>query len=153
MERRTKIVCTLGPASSDPETIRGLIEAGMDVARLNFSHGTHAHHREVIQHVRKAAADAGRVIPILQDLQGPKIRVGNMKDDCVTLEVGKPLVLTADSMAESTAERVYISYPTLAEDVLPGANILLDDGSLELAITKIEGRDVHTEVVVGGPLR
>lgn len=153
MERRTKIVCTLGPASSDLDTIRGLVEAGMDVARLNFSHGTHAHHREVIKRVRKAAAEAGRIIPILQDLQGPKIRVGQMQDDCVTLEVGKPLVLTAEPMAESTAERIYISYPTLAEDVEPGANILLDDGSLELEITSIEGRDVHTKVVVGGPLR
>ncbi|MFT5143445.1 MAG: pyruvate kinase [Rhodothermales bacterium] len=153
MERRTKIVCTLGPASSDEKTIQGLVEAGMDVARLNFSHGTHAHHREVIKLVRKAAADHGRVVPILQDLQGPKIRVGEMENDCVDIVRGEELILTTDPIASSGNKRVYVNYPTLVEDVQKGASILLDDGALELIITEVREREVVTEVVVGGPLR
>ena len=153
MERRTKIVCTLGPKSSSPEVIEGLVRAGMDVARLNFSHGTHEHHREVIRRVRAAAKAAGRTVPILQDLQGPKIRVGQMADDCVDIEVGQELILTTEPIAESTSSRVYINYPTLVEDVQEGSSILLDDGSLELIITGVREREVVTEVVVGGPLR
>ncbi len=151
--RRTKIVCTLGPASSDRETIRALVSAGMDVARINFSHGTHEAHRETIRHVRQAAEDEGRPVAVMQDLQGPKIRVGQMRGGSVHLEEGRELVLTTEPLEESTAERVYVDRASLAEDVSPGGRVLLDDGLLELTILGADRTEVRTEVVVGGPLK
>jgi pyruvate kinase len=153
MKRRTKIVCTLGPASSDRETIQRLVDAGMDVARMNFSHGSHAEHMERIEYVRAASEQADRTVTIMQDLQGPKIRVGSMKDGGVMLHQGEELVLTSDPIEEGTAERVHIDYPTLAEDVDPGGRVLLDDGLLELKVTDVSNGNVRTEVVIGGPLR
>ncbi|NBW93924.1 MAG: pyruvate kinase, partial [Bacteroidetes bacterium] len=153
MKRRTKIVCTLGPASDDLETIRALIRAGMDVARLNFSHGTHAWHHALIERVREAGKKEGKRIAILQDLQGPKLRVGNVAGGEVLLEVGKELVITPEKMEESTADRIFVNYPTLAEDLETGGEILLDDGNLELEVKGFAGRDVITRVRVGGPLR
>ena len=153
MDRRTKIVCTLGPASSDPETIRDLIRAGMDVARMNFSHGTHEEHEERIQTVREAARAEGKVVTILQDLQGPKIRVGKVEDDSVMLRKGQDLTVTTEPLEESTRERVYIDYDTLAADAEVGGRILIDDGLLELEITGIEDGELRTTVIEGGPLR
>ena len=153
MQRRTKIICTLGPASSDRNTIGGLIAAGMDVARVNFSHGTHDDHRRVINLVREEAAEAGRVVPILQDLQGPKIRVGLMKDGGVPIRKGERLILTADDIEYGTRNRVSISYPSLAEDVNEGGTILVDDGTLELRVLETRNGDVVTEVVTGGLLK
>ncbi|RMH52391.1 MAG: pyruvate kinase, partial [Bacteroidetes bacterium] len=139
MERQTKIICTLGPASSDRGTIRRLIEAGMDVARLNFSHGSHEDHRRVIEFVREAAAEMDRPIPILQDLQGPKIRIGKMQNGGVLIHKGQRLVLTTEPIEYGDRHRVYVNYPTLAQDVDPGNHILIDDGMLELKI--LEARD------------
>ena len=153
MDRRTKIVCTLGPTSSDPETIRALIEAGMDVARMNFSHGTHEEHRERVRRVREAAQEVGRVVTILQDLQGPKIRVGQMKGDSVMLRQGQELTITTEPIEYGTSERVYIDYESLPQDAREGGRILIDDGLLELEITGINGADISTRVVEGGPLR
>jgi pyruvate kinase len=153
MSRRTKIVCTLGPATDDLATIRQLIRAGMDVARLNFSHGTHAWHAKLIERVRKASELEGRQIAILQDLQGPKLRVGNVAGGEVTLVKGRKVVITPEPMAESTAQRLYVSYPTLAQDVEIGGEILLDDGNLELEVIEKKGLEVITKVRVGGPLR
>ena len=152
MDRRTKIVCTLGPASSDPETIRALVRAGMDVARMNFSHGTHEEHRERIRTVREAAQAEGKPITILQDLQGPKIRVGQVEDGSVMLRQGQELVVTTEPM-ESTSERIFIDYETLPQDAEVGGRILIDDGLLELKITDIQDSTLHTTVVEGGPLR
>lgn len=153
MTRRTKIVCTLGPASSDRETIAQLIGAGMDVARLNFSHGSHEDHAERMRFVREEALRAGKVVPILQDLQGPKIRTGKVENDMVLLRKGDQLILTAEEVEEGTAARIHVSYDSLAEEVSPGGHVLLDDGLLELEIREIKGNDVITEVIVGGPLR
>jgi len=153
MTRRTKIVCTLGPASSDAATIRSLIDAGMDVVRLNFSHGTHADHRRVIETIRAAAKDAGKLVPILQDLQGPKIRIGQMENEGIIIHEGAELVLTTLPLEYSTAERVYVSYPSLAQDLQEGGHILLDDGQLELEVTELRDHEVITKVIVGGPLR
>ena len=153
MQRRTRIVSTLGPASSDLDTIRALITAGVDVTRMNFSHGSHAEHRQRIHYVRQIAQELERDIAILQDLQGPKIRVGVVKDGSVLLHEGHTLVLTNEELAESDAERVFVSYPTLHEDVKLGGRILLDDGLLELKVVDIAAHEVITEVVVGGPLR
>lgn len=153
MERRTKIVCTLGPASSDRDTIERLVEAGMDVARLNFSHGTHEEHRERFEHVRAAAEKAGRTVSIMQDLQGPKIRVGEVEEGGVLLREGEELVLTTDPIDVGTKERIHIDYPTLPDDVDVGGRVLLDDGLLELEVKDVRNGEVLTEVVIGGPLR
>jgi pyruvate kinase len=153
MIRRTKIVCTLGPASDDMDTIRALIRAGMDVARLNFSHGTHAWHQKLIERIREASKKEGKRIAILQDLQGPKLRVGEVKDGEVMLKAGNRLIITPTKLEESTSERVYVNYPTLANDLEVGGEILLDDGHLELEVKGFEGVDVITRVRVGGPLR
>lgn len=152
MDRRTKIVCTLGPASSDAETIRALIRAGMDVARMNFSHGTHDEHRERIQRVREGAQAEGRVVPILQDLQGPKIRVGKIKDDSVMLEKGQDLTVTTEPIEEGTKDCIFIDYDTLSQDAEVGGRILIDDGLLELEITDIQDSTLQTRVIEGGAL-
>lgn len=151
--RRTKIVCTLGPATSSRDAVRALIEAGMDVARLNFSHGSHDDHRRMMELVREEAKAAGRVIPILQDLQGPKIRIGDMKNGGVLLHKGHTLTLTAEPLKQGSRKRVHVSYEPLAEEVNAGGRILIDDGHIELRITGVNGTEVETEVVVGGPLR
>lgn len=153
MQRRTKIICTLGPASSEEDTIRELIQAGMDVARLNFSHGTHDFHRQMIEKVRRIAEQEDRHVSILQDLQGPKIRVGPVQDGAVLVQRGHSLIITNEPLEESNSERIHISYPNLAHDVQVGKHILIDDGLLELKVKAIEGEDVVTEVVVGGTLR
>lgn len=151
--RRTKIVCTIGPATSSREAIKALIEAGMDVARLNFSHGTHADHERLLEIIREEAAKAGKRLPILQDLQGPKIRIGKMKKGGVLLRKGDPLCLTSEPMVLGKKKKVYVSYPALSEEVQIGGRILVDDGHIELEVQRIEGKEVHTEVVVGGVLR
>jgi pyruvate kinase len=152
MDRRTKIVCTLGPTSSDPETIRALVRAGMDVARMNFSHGTHEEHRERIRTVREAAQAEGTTVTILQDLQGPKIRVGQVQDDSVMLRKGEEVTVTTEPM-EGTSNRIFIDYDTLAQDAEVGGRILIDDGLLELEITNIQNSELRAKVVEGGPLR
>ncbi len=153
MMRRTKIVCTLGPSSSDTETIGRLIDAGMDVARLNFSHGSHDDHRILIDRVRAAAADRGIVVPILQDLQGPKIRIGNVKHGGVLLHEGAEFVLTSEPMAIGKAKRVHIDHPAIGNDAKVGGRILLDDGLIELEVVATSEHEIVTRVVVGGTLR
>lgn len=153
MKRRTKIICTLGPASSDLKTIRRLVAAGMDVARLNFSHGSHEDHRQLIKHVRQAARQEGRAVSVLQDLQGPKIRIGQVQDGGIELQQGDRLILSASADNVSGENRVHIDYSSLAKDVAVGNRILIDDGLIELTVKAINGDDVATEVIVGGPLR
>ncbi len=125
----------------------------MDVARLNFSHGTHDDHRRMIEFVREGADEEGRVVAILQDLQGPKIRIGAIKNGGVLIHKGQRLTLTTEPMEFGTRDRVYISYEPLPNDVNPGGRILVDDGLLELEVQAVRDREVVTEVVVGGPLR
>ena len=151
--RRTKIVCTLGPAVASVEGVRALIAAGMDVARLNFSHGSHDDHRRMIEVVRDEATRAGRLVPILQDLQGPKIRLGSVTEGGVLIHKGNTVVLTSEPVAQGTAERVHVSYDALADEVSVGGRILIDDGYIEVMVTRVDGPDVHTEVVVGGVLK
>ncbi len=153
MDRRTKIVCTLGPASTDPDTIQALVRAGMDVARMNFSHGTHEEHKERVRRVREAAQAEGEVVTILQDLQGPKIRVGEMKDGSVMLRQGQEVTITTEHLEESTSERIFVDYETLPQDAQVGGRILIDDGLLELKITSVEDSELRAEVIEGGPLR
>jgi len=150
--RRTKIVATLGPASSAPERIRELMEAGVDVFRVNFSHGTADVHRTNVQRVREAAEELGRTVGVLQDLQGPKIRVGKFGDGQVALVPGEPFALTCADDAPGDAARVGVTYKGLCRDVKPGDALLLDDGRLALRVTTIERATVHTEVTLGGVL-
>jgi pyruvate kinase len=149
--RRVKIVCTLGPATDSAERIRALVDAGMDCARLNFSHGEHAAHAEVARRVRAAAAEAGRPIAILADLSGPKMRVGRFPGGPIELVPGRPFVLTARDVP-GDGNIVSVTYKPLPNDVIVGDVILLDDGLLRLRVTRVEGLDVHTEVEIGGPL-
>lgn len=151
--RRTKIVATLGPATSTPERIAGLIRAGMNVARLNFSHGTQAEHAARIAMVRRAAAEAGRHVAILQDLQGPKIRTGPLEHgQPVELVAGQRFVITTEPII-GDAHRVSTTYRALPLDVRPRDRILLSDGLIELVVTGHTDTEVETEVVHGGRLR
>ena len=153
MDRRTKIVCTLGPSSTDPETIRRLVAAGMDVARMNFSHGTHEEHADRVRRVREAAQAEGTTVAILQDLQGPKIRVGEVRDGCVLLQEGDEVTVTTGPPQESTAEHLFIDYDSLAQDAREEERILIDDGLLELRVTAVNKTSLQARVVEGGPLR
>ncbi len=153
MERRTKIVCTLGPASDTKEIIKAMIEAGMDVARLNFSHGTHEEHLRRMNLVREAASELGKNVPIMQDLQGPKIRIGLVREGAVLIHKGQVLILTSDTVEISDETRVQVHYEDLEKSVKIGSRVLIDDGALELEIVEVKGTDVYTQVVVGGPLR
>src|SRR6516225_5348281 len=130
---RTKIVCTIGPASRTRERLVQLAEAGMDVARLNFSHGTHAEHAEVLSILRSISASAGRPIAILQDLSGVKIRIGELAGGGARLEPGAPFTLTSRPVAGDAAE-VSVSVPDLPHSVAPGDAILLSDGELQLRV-------------------
>ena len=151
--RRTKIICTLGPATGSLEKIRELIRAGMDVARLNFSHGTPETHARFAQWVRQASRDVGRPVALLQDLGGPKIRTGTLgARRSVALRQGQRFWLTAKE-TEGSSRRVSISYPRLARDVRRGNKILLDDGLIELRVVGKKGDEVETEVVQGGLLK
>jgi pyruvate kinase len=151
--RRTKIVATIGPASSRPEMLERLVGAGVDVVRLNFSHGEHEGHGRVMAAVRAIAARTGRPIAILQDLSGPKIRIGELEGGGpVELRDGARIAITTDDVT-GTAARVSTTYKALPRDVKPGDRILLDDGNLELRVARVEGGSVECEVVHGGLLR
>lgn len=147
--RRAKIVATLGPATSSLEAITGLVEAGMDVARLNLSHGKYADHESVYSHVRAAADMAGRGVGVLVDLQGPKIRLGTFASGPVLLENGDTFIVTTEDVP-GDREMVSTTYAGLPADVTPGDMVLVDDGRVELKVTKVEGPRVHTEVIEGG---
>jgi pyruvate kinase len=148
--RRAKIVCTLGPATDSLERCRALVEAGMDVARLNFSHGEHAEHGRRFHEVRQAAAAAGRNVALLADLQGPKIRLGRFADGPVEWATGERIRITVED-CEGTHDRVSTTYKLLAADVRPGDKLLVDDGNIALVAVEIEnGIDVVCDVTEGG---
>ncbi|MDQ7799773.1 MAG: pyruvate kinase [Armatimonadota bacterium] len=150
--RRTKIVATIGPATGEPDRLRALVEAGVDVMRFNFSHGTREEHRRWIQLVRRFSAELGRPVAILQDLQGPKIRVGELRDHRpVVLEEGSEVVIGAHTEG-GTAQRLSVTYPELVREVRAGDRILLADGELELAVTSVGPQEVRARVVRGGLL-
>ncbi|SEC14473.1 pyruvate kinase [Terriglobus roseus] len=150
--RSAKIVATLGPACSTEEVFRSLVRAGLDVARLNFSHGSHEQKAELIKMVRKVSEEEGKPICILADLQGPKIRTGKLVGGKpVLLEAGKQLIITPHEM-EGTAEKVSTVFTTLAENLSPGDTILLSDGLIELTVAEIQGTDVVCDIINGGLL-
>ncbi len=152
--RNTKIVCTLGPASNTPERVGDLLAAGMDVVRLNFSHGRHEELDALISTVRQVSTALGRPVPIIADLQGPKIRTGRLPD-------GRPLPLADGALvslvpegasADAAPDRIPVDYPRLAEEVRPGERVLLADGAIELQIAEVRGREILCRVVHGGLL-
>jgi pyruvate kinase len=151
VSRRAKIVCTIGPATSSPERLRGLVEAGMDVARLNFSHGTHAEHERLHRLVEQAAEAAGRPVAVLADLQGPKIRLGSFADPPVRWHTGDRVVLTADEVA-GDAGRVSVSYRKLPAEVTAGDRLLVDDGRIVLEVAGVTGPEIECLVLEGGPV-
>ncbi|MFH1672169.1 MAG: pyruvate kinase [Pseudomonadota bacterium] len=147
--RKTKIICTIGPASDSPEMINGLIREGMDVARLNFSHGTHKEHAEKIRHIRKLSLDLECRVAILQDLAGPKIRIGDIPAPGIRLDPGQIFTLTNQSIIGSK-EAVSLTYSELPREVREGDQILLSDGTLELKVLHTTSSDIECEVVIGG---
>lgn len=148
--KRTKIVCTLGPASGTKEKITELVKAGMNVARLNFSHGTHDDHARMIQLIRQIAEETGEPIAILQDLQGPKIRVGDLPKEGVELKPGAEMVFTTGKA--DIPRKLPVTYEKLHEDVKPGERLLFDDGLMSGKVVKVEGKDVTVTIVDGGVL-
>ncbi len=150
--RHTKIVCTIGPSSSDVATLDRLVAAGMDVARLNFSHGTHAEHAEVIRRIREAEARFGRAIAILQDLQGPKIRLGAFGvagGERVDLESSQRFTLVEEAVA-GTRERASVAPADCLKELKPGDTVLMDDGMIQLEVEETSGGEVHCRVIAGG---
>ncbi|MCB0064632.1 MAG: pyruvate kinase [Caldilineaceae bacterium] len=148
---RVKILCTIGPASRDIPVLRELIQSGMNVARLNMSHGTHEYHSETIDRIRMLSEELGKPIAILADLQGPKLRVGKMQEGGVPIDAGDDLILTAEEIIGGPG-RVPIQYKDLPRTTKPGEIILLDDGLLELRVERATDTEIFTKVVVGGVL-
>ena len=153
MQKRTKIVATLGPSSDRKKTLRKMIEAGMDVARLNFSHGEADEHRDRARKLRKIAAECGRDIALLGDLQGPKIRVQRFKDRSVELQDGNSFFLDSTlGFEDGTIEGVGVALQTIHDDVTPKDILLLNDGMITLQVDSVEGTRINTTVVNGGIL-
>ncbi|MEU9668195.1 pyruvate kinase [Streptomyces bobili] len=148
--RRAKIVCTLGPATDSYDRITALVEAGMDVARFNLSHGGHAEHEERYHHVRKASDESGRSVGTLADLQGPKIRLGHFAEGPVLLERGDTFTITVEEGVAGDRRICGTTYAGLAEDVSAGERVLVDDGRVCLEVTEVDGPRVHTRVLEGG---
>jgi pyruvate kinase len=149
--RRVKIVCTMGPATASPERMLGLVEAGMDVARMNFSHGSHEDHQQIYELVRTSAEQAGRAVAVLADLQGPKIRLGRFADGPHVWNTGDLVTITSDDVL-GTPDRVSCTYKKLPEEVKVGDRLLIDDGKVAVEVTAVTGNDIRCLVVEGGPV-
>ena len=150
--RKTKIVCTIGPASESPEVLRKLILAGMNVARLNFSHGDYEEHGSRIRNIRQAARELGRNVAILLDTKGPEIRVGKLKEEPIELVQGDTIVLTTEDVLGGK-ERISISYKNLPSDVAPGSTLLIDDGLIGLTVEEVRGSEIVCRINNGGTLK
>lgn len=144
VSHHTKIVATLGPASNDLETLEHMIRVGLNVVRLNFSHGTPEIHQENAQRVREASERAGREVAIIADLQGPKIRVGKIENGKIELKEGDALILDAALQGEGNQKRIGLDYRDLPKDVKAGDVLLLDDGLLTLVVSHVEEDEIHT---------
>jgi pyruvate kinase len=149
---KTKIVATLGPSSADVPMIERMLDAGLHVARVNMSHGDHATHAAIIKNARTAAQRTKRPLAILQDLSGPKIRIGDFETEEVTLDDGSKLTLTTQQCV-GTISRVHVNYPKLPQEVEVGMHVYLNDGKQKLVIDKIDGTEIHTTVINGGTIR
>ena len=150
--KHTKIVATIGPASRDPGTLRAMIRAGMNVARINFSHGDRQSHGQTIDHIRRISAEEGAVVAVLCDIQGPKIRIGALRDEPMLLAIGDRITLTLDDVI-GAAGLVSLPHPEFVRDIQAGTTLLLDDGNLQFAVLETDGRNLVCEVAVGGALK
>jgi pyruvate kinase len=159
MNRMPKIVATIGPASDDPATLKRMIQAGLDVARLNFSHGTHEEHAKRIEDIRRLSEELNKPITILQDLQGPKLRVGSLPGGSIQLDAGEIIVLSSHPEDARQMERyagkdiIPFDVPNLENTVKPGNHILMDDGNLEIEVVGVDTNSVEARVLLGGPLK
>ena len=147
--KKTKVVCTIGPSSDSPEVLDRMLQAGMNVARFNFSHGSHEEHLKRIEAVRAASKRTGIPVALMMDTKGPEIRLGLFKDKKVLLEEGNTFVLTTEAI-EGTAERAQVSHAGLPQDVKVGSQILLSDGLVNLHVEKIEGTEIYTKILNTG---
>ncbi len=154
MKKRTKIICTIGPASRKLATLRAMIKAGMNVARLNFSHGTYADHAKLMKNILAAAKPEGEPVALLQDLQGPKIRLGLLPDEGVVIKKGQTVVFKTDAkcFVDGKTPTFPVTFANLHKDVKPGHRVLIDDGLLEVAVNEIRDREIQAQVVNGGKL-
>ena len=151
--KRTKIVATIGPTSSDEDTLRELIRAGLNVARINFSHGTQEQHGEVIARIRRISSEEGAVVGVLADLQGPKIRLGKLDPDPINIETGDAIVLTCNDNPDQSKKHLPLPHPEFIRDVRAGNRLLLDDGEIEMIVRSATSDTLMCEVVVGGALK
>jgi pyruvate kinase len=149
---RTKIVCTIGPASKSQEILEKMIRAGMNIARLNFSHGEFPDHKAVIENIRAASRATGKRVAIMGDLPGPKMRIGKLDEEPFELEAGDTFTLTSENIT-GNRERVSMSFPPLPRVVKPGDSLFLNDGIIHLEVFRVDGNDVECRVIVGGELR
>jgi pyruvate kinase len=153
LSKRTKIVATIGPASDSEETLRRLIDSGMDVARLNFSHRSAEMAKPLVERIRKVADEMGAFVGILGDLRGPRIRVGEVENGSIELQRGKKIILTSENTV-GTLAKIAVSFKGLHRDVAPGTIVLLDDGNIELQVLEIRATgDVACDIVRGGELK
>ncbi|AEI39099.1 pyruvate kinase [Paenibacillus mucilaginosus] len=150
--RKTKIICTLGPACDNLEVLKEMIRAGMNVARLNMAHGDLDEQRTRIRRVRQAASELGAAVAVLLDIKGPEVRIGKLKDSSYELKTDGKLTLTTE-IIEGTAERISVSYAQLPQDLHPGSRILIDDGLIELRVEEVEGTEIHCRIVNGGVIK
>ncbi|MGB3209204.1 MAG: pyruvate kinase [Desulforhopalus sp.] len=151
-KNKTKIICTIGPASRSPEMLADMMRAGMDIARLNFSHGSFADHKNDVLEIRKVAREIGKPLAIMADLPGPKIRIGELADEQLFLKSNETLILTTASVI-GTKEKISVNLPELPSKVTKGTSLFLNDGFIQLEVLDIEQEDVLCRIVVGGPLR
>lgn len=149
---RTKIVCTLGPASGKPEVLGEMIRAGMDIIRLNFSHGTHEEHQNLLMTIRQVSEKMGEHVTMLQDLQGPRIRVGQLAKPIIELKKDEPLTITMEDVL-GDEQRISTTYEGLAKDIKQGNRILLDDGRIELKVLGVKDSEIFCRIITGGPLK
>ncbi|HUU80815.1 MAG TPA: pyruvate kinase [Acidobacteriota bacterium] len=149
---KTKIVCTIGPASESPEIMEQMIRAGMNVARLNFSHGDFDSHKKIIENLRAVARATGQRVTIMADLPGPKMRIGQLDKEPIELEPGASFILTTEDILGDSG-RVSVTFDRLPQSVKPGDTLYLNDGYIQIEVVRVEGNDVHCQVLVGGELR
>ena len=152
IKKKSKIVATVGPASRNKETLAELVKAGANVFRMNFSHGTHEDHKQVIDMVKEVNEELGTNVCLLQDLQGPKIRLSKVENDGVEINDGDDFIITTDDML-GNSQKASTIYQGITSDVKPGNTILIDDGNIELEVKEVIGNDVHTRIVHGGILK
>lgn len=151
-DHKTKLVCTIGPASQTPAILEEMIKAGMNIARLNFSHGDFANHKKIINNIRTAAHKIGNRVAIMADLPGPKIRIGQLANEPLELQTGTTFTLTTDAIV-GNAEKASVSFQRLPKVVKAGDNLFLNDGFIQLEIIQVKDIEVHCRVLVGGELR